>query len=407
MNQPMNVILAITGGIAAYKSAMLARLLVKQGHEVRVVMTKSACEFITPLTLQALTGNEVHTQLLDEQSEKAMGHIELAKWAEIILIAPASANCLASMNAGKADELLFAVILASKAYLVVAPAMNEIMWANPIVQNNRKNLQRLYSGRIQFIGPDSGEQACGDMGVGRMSEPEHIAASLLDLIESFKLTDSKHTMLKGQKIVITAGPTHEAIDPVRYITNKSSGKMGYALAEAANNLGAQVILISGPVAIECSNNIDLINVQSAQQMLQQALANINECDIFIGCAAVADYACSQVSKHKLKKLSEQKTMTLEFVKNPDILATVAQLPDGPFCIGFAAETQNIERYAKDKLERKKLDWIVANDVSKQNIGFNSDENQVTLFSKNKEITFDQMSKQQLAYSILKTVCTEN
>ena len=398
----MNIILGITGGIAAYKSAVLARLLVKQGHVVRVIMTRGACEFITPLTLQALTGNEVHTQLLDEQAEKGMGHIELAKWADKIVIAPASASCIANMQSGNASELLYAVMLASNASLIVAPAMNEIMWANPVVQKNIQQLSKLYAHRLEFVGPDSGEQACGDVGFGRMSEPEIIAG----VVSSSSCEASISQVLKGKKVVITAGPTQEPIDPVRYISNKSSGKMGYALAHAAKQMGANVVLVSGPVNIDCPAGIDRIQVESAKDMLQQVLANINDCDIFIGCAAVADYACSQVSEHKLKKTDASSTMLLELVKNPDILATVAQLPNKPFCVGFAAETQNVEQYATMKLQKKNLDWIVANDVSNNEIGFNSDDNQVTLFSKNGALKLEKMSKQKLAYSILNAVCTE-
>ncbi|MCJ8312031.1 MAG: bifunctional phosphopantothenoylcysteine decarboxylase/phosphopantothenate--cysteine ligase CoaBC [Saccharospirillaceae bacterium] len=398
----MNIILGITGGIAAYKTASLARLLVKQGYSVRVVMTAGACEFITPLTFQALTGNAVHTTLLDEQAEKGMGHIELAKWADKIIVAPASANSIASMCSGSANELLYAVILASKAKLFIAPAMNEVMWANPVVQKNIQELKKMYVDKIQFIGPDAGEQACGDVGYGRMSEPEYIVEFVSRLNEQITVEQ----ILVGKKVMITAGPTQELIDPVRYITNKSSGKMGYALAIAAQKMGAQVILVSGPVNLKCPENIAIINVQSAKQMLQQALANINDCDIFIGCAAVADYACSQVSEHKLKKIDGQSTMTLELIKNPDILASIAQLPNKPFCVGFAAETQNVEQNAKIKLEQKNLDWIVANDVSKSEIGFNSDDNQVTLISKEKTLQFKKMSKQKLAYSILNAVCTD-
>jgi len=397
----MKIILGVTGGIAAYKSATLARLLIKQGHCVRVIMTEGACEFITPLTFQALTGNEVHTRLLDEQAEKGMGHIELAKWANQIVVAPASANSLALMCSGVASELLYAVILASKAKLLIAPAMNEVMWANPIVQRNIQTLTSLYHQQIQFIGPDKGEQACGDLGFVRMSEPEAIADFVLALNDGLGIEQT----LAGKKIVITAGPTHEPIDPVRYISNKSSGKMGYALALAAQKMGANVVLVSGPVNIECPENVKLVRVQSAKQMLQQVLVNITDCDIFIGCAAVADYACSQVSEHKLKKIPDQSTMTLELIKNPDILASVAQLLEKPFCVGFAAETQNVEQYAKIKLKQKEVDWIVANDVSKNEIGFNSDDNQVTLFSKGSTVQFEKMSKQKLAYSILNTVCS--
>ncbi|BCE00724.1 bifunctional phosphopantothenoylcysteine decarboxylase/phosphopantothenate--cysteine ligase CoaBC [Marinicellulosiphila megalodicopiae] len=400
----MRIILAITGGIAAYKSAVLARLLVKQGHDVRVIMTQNACEFISPLTLQALTGKEVHTTLLDEQAEKGMGHIELAKWAEVILIAPATANCIATLNAGLAPELLYAVILASRAKLWVAPAMNELMWQNPVVQHNLSQLRKMYAHRWHTIGPDSGEQACGDVGLGRMSEPETIAQFVLDQLDD-KPADA--LFLQSKHVVITAGPTEELIDPVRFISNKSSGKMGYALAEAASKMGAKVTLISGPVNIEAPKNIQLVKVQSAKQMLQQVMNIINECDIFISCAAVADYACSQVSEHKLKKQNDQPILTLELIKNPDILATVGKLPSKPFCVGFAAETQNVEQYARTKLVQKNIDWIVANDVSKEGIGFNSDDNQVTLISHDKTMKLKKMTKQKLAYTILETVCAVN
>lgn len=421
-----NVVLAITGGIAAYKSALFARLLIKAGFEVRVIMTTGAQAFITPLTLQALTGNEVHTSLLDEQAEAGMGHIELAKWADLVVIAPASANTLARLAMGMADDLLTTVCLATTAPVIIAPAMNQQMWAHPAVTLNVQTLQDM---NYQIIMPASGEQACGDVGAGRLPEPE----DLLEQIQLVVAQQSTPQLLAGKRVVITAGPTVEAIDPVRYLSNHSSGKMGFALAAACRNAGAEVILIAGgKVALSTPLNVTRIDVLSAEQMLIAAkqcvdgshLAlpaldmsqnaqqshdhshehnhehNHEDCDceleelpgatrapiennrvvadIFIATAAVADYRTEEAAPQKIKKTQE--TMSLNLVKNPDILATISLANPQLFVVGFAAETQEVEHYARGKLIAKDLDMIACNDVSRSDIGFASDDNAMQVFS---------------------------
>jgi phosphopantothenoylcysteine decarboxylase/phosphopantothenate--cysteine ligase len=385
------ILLGISGGIAAYKSAELVRRLQDLGADVRVVMTKAAQEFITPLTLQALSGNPVHTDLLDPEAEAAMGHIELARWADCILIAPATADCIARVVQGKGDDLLTTVCLASRCPLAVAPAMNQAMWHNPTTQ---ENLKILVDRGVRQFGPDSGGQACGDVGYGRMSDPDELALAVTSLF-------STRTM-EGKNIVITAGPTREAIDPVRYISNHSSGKMGYALAQAAVDAGAKTILISGPTALPVPDHVTCVNVNSAKEMLEASLRSLSECDIFIASAAVADFRPVDIAQHKIKK-SGQETMTIEMVKNPDIVATVASNDRRPFVVGFAAETQNCIAYAKDKLKRKSLDMIVANDVSKVGIGFNSDNNVVTLITEDDVKALPENSKAQLAREILEAI----
>ncbi|MGY8789807.1 MAG: bifunctional phosphopantothenoylcysteine decarboxylase/phosphopantothenate--cysteine ligase CoaBC [Pseudomonadales bacterium] len=355
------IILGITGGIAAYKAAELCRFLIKAGADVRVVMTNSAADFITPLTFQALSGNRVHTELLDEEAEAAMGHIELARWADLILVAPASANFIARLAQGRAEDLLSTLCLASTGTLAVAPAMNQGMWRNTNTQDNLKLIQE--KGVVVF-GPASGEQACGDTGPGRMQEPADIARAAADLFETGTLA--------GINITITAGPTREAIDPVRYISNHSSGKMGYALARAAMEAGANVVLISGPVALDPPPRVKLVTVESASQMLDAC--KVVPGDIFISVAAVADYRPEQSATEKIKKTEE--TMILTMVKTPDILATLSLSYDRPFCVGFAAETENLEEYACKKLQDKKLDLIFSNNASDT---FNSDSALVTAY----------------------------
>ncbi len=344
------VLLGITGGIAAYKSAELTRLLTKAGAEVRVVMTQSATEFITPLTLQALSGNRVHTTLLDTEAEAGMGHIELARWPDLVLIAPTSANFIAKISEGKADDILSTVLLATKAPIAIAPAMNQAMWSN---QATQQNLQTLQQRGIAIFGPGSGEQACGDVGLGRMLEPEQILAMSAALFDE--------GLLAGLRIVITAGPTQEAIDPVRYISNRSSGKMAYALATEAAQAGAQVTLISGPVALATPERVKRIDVISAQEMLEASIACAPACDVFIGVAAVADYRPAQFAEQKIKKSDD--TMHLELTKNPDIITAIAALEKRPFTVGFAAETNSIEQHGAEKLARKKLDLLFANDAN--------------------------------------------
>ncbi|MDF9434705.1 bifunctional phosphopantothenoylcysteine decarboxylase/phosphopantothenate--cysteine ligase CoaBC [Chromohalobacter israelensis] len=361
------VLLGISAGIAAYKSAHLARLLKKAGCEVRVVMTEGAQAFITPLTLQALTGEAVRTSLLDPEAEAGMGHIELARWAELILVAPATADVMARLAHGHADDLLTTLCLASDAECIMAPAMNQAMWAHPATQANVATLHRL---GWRLLGPDGGEQACGDVGPGRMREPE---ALLAELAEAPVVRDAE-----ALRVTITAGPTREALDPVRYLSNHSSGKMGYALAEAWARRGAQVRLISGPVTLAAPTNVERVDVTSASEMLSAAEKSAAESDIFIGCAAVADYRADTVAEHKLKKADASDTMTLTLVKNPDIVATIAARSPRPLVVGFAAETRDLERYARDKLTRKGMDIIVANDVSSAGLGFGADDNAALL-----------------------------
>ena len=384
------VLLGITGGIAAYKAAELVRILKKAGAEVRVVMTTGAMEFITPLTLQALSGNPVHHELLDSAAEAGMGHIELARWADLVLVTPASANFIARLTNGMGDDLLTTICLATDAPVALAPAMNQAMWRDPVTQNNIGHLIDLKGSKLYIFGPAEGSQACGDIGPGRMLEPETIALMAADLFET--------GLLSGKHVVITAGPTREAIDPVRYISNHSSGKMGYALAVAARDAGARVTIISGPVTIPAPDHITVIPAYSAREMLETSLAQLGQCDIFIAAAAVADYRPIAPEAEKIKKSSE--TVELTLVKNPDVVATVANHELRPFTIGFAAETQDIDTYARGKLVSKNLDMIVANDVSRSDIGFNSDENAVTVFWNQNQQSFEPRSKSALAAELI-------
>lgn len=387
------IVLGITGGIAAYKSAELTRLLKGAGADVRVVMTPSATEFITPLTLQALSGHPVHLHLLDTEAEAGMGHIELAKWADLILVAPASANFMARLASGHGDDLLTTVCLATDAPICLAPAMNQAMWRDSGTQDNTNKLR---SRGIKLFGPDVGEQACGDTGPGRMMETVDLVMLTSEQFENGSLT--------GKTVYITAGPTREPLDPVRYISNHSSGKMGFALAEAAIEAGATVKLISGPVTIQAPDRVELVKVESADDMLNASLEGIERCDIFIAAAAVADYRPTAVAEHKIKKGSEE-IMELHLVKNPDIVATVASHSSKPFTIGFAAETKDVLSYARGKLERKKLDLIIANDVSRTDIGFNSDDNAVTVISATEVTDIPQASKRKLAGRLIEIIST--
>ncbi|WP_019029302.1 bifunctional phosphopantothenoylcysteine decarboxylase/phosphopantothenate--cysteine ligase CoaBC [Colwellia piezophila] len=365
--QDKKIVLGITGGIAAYKIPELVRRLKDHGADVRVVMTEGAKAFITPLTLQAVSGNHVADSLLDSQAELAMGHIELAKWADLIIIAPATADIIARITAGMANDLLSTLCLATSAPIAIAPAMNQQMWHAKATQ---ENINTLLQRGVHVWGPGAGEQACGDIGLGRLLEVSELVTLSCDFFaEKF---------LQGQHWVITAGPTREAIDPVRYISNHSSGKMGYAIANAALNAGAQVTLISGPVNITAPVGCDLIQVISAEQMHKQALTCAPQATTFVACAAVADYRVADIASEKIKKDSEN--MQLSLVKNHDIVADVAKLVKKPFMVGFAAETQNVEHYARGKLKRKNLDLIAANDVAKSGQGFNSDNNALTLYS---------------------------
>jgi len=386
-----NILLCVTGGIAAYKSAEIIRLFKKNGADVRVVMTESAKEFITPLTLQAVSGNEIHDSLLDVKAEYAMGHIELAKWADIILIAPCTAETIAKITHGRADDLMGAIILASKASVFIAPAMNMNMWLD---QSTQENCKKLSSRSISIIGPADGEQACGDIGPGRMVEPENI----IELISS----SIKIGPLAGKVITITAGPTREQIDPVRFISNNSSGKMGYALAEAAIEAGALVNLISGPVSIDANKSASLYKINSASEMLEKVDELMPNTDIFIGCAAVSDFKPSHYNENKIKK-DDLNVIDLELKKNKDILSHVAKVYKSSYVVGFAAETQNIKENARKKLLNKKLNMIISNDVSDKSIGFDSDQNEVNLITKAESIFLKKDKKIRIAREILKII----
>ncbi len=382
------IIIGITGGIAAYKAAELVRRVQDCGAAVRVVMTPAATEFITPLTLQALSGHPVHTALLDPESEAGMGHIQLARWADAILVAPASADFMARLAQGQGDDLLTTVCLASQAPLLLAPAMNQAMWKNPATQANAETLRQR---GVQLWGPAEGVQACGDTGPGRMLEAEQLLTLLAGQFQS--------GILAGKRVLITAGPTREAIDPVRYISNHSSGKMGFALARACADAGAITTLIAGPVALPTPARVERIDVTSALEMYDAVLARAGDSDMVIAAAAVADFRPQLVASSKIKK-GDSDTMTLELVKNPDIVAAVAALPDKPFTVGFAAETDNVEQYARNKMAGKKLDAIIANDVSRDDIGFSSDDNAVLMFWHGGMQCFDKMGKQQLAVQLV-------
>ena len=390
MHKNHRILVGVTGGIAAYKSPDLVRRLMERGAEVRVVMTAGATEFITPLTMQAVSGHPVYQHLLDTDAESGMGHIELARWAEMIVVAPATANFMAKLAAGRADDLLSALVLASTAELVLAPAMNQQMWQSRATQDN---LRTLTEREIRIIGPGDGDQACGEVGPGRMTEPDQIAQQLLG--------DGTPQLFAGQHFVITAGPTWEAIDPVRGITNHSSGKMGYAMARAALDYGAKVTLVSGPVSLEAPDGANCIHVRSTQQMLDSVMKEISGADVFIAVAAVADYRPARTAEQKIKK--KDKTMSIELVRNPDILAEVAALDNAPFCIGFAAETENLLENAQLKLDAKKLDMIVANNVAGEEGAFGSDTNAVTLIHKGGSVSLERNDKYGLSAQILRSI----
>ncbi|PTO86041.1 MULTISPECIES: bifunctional phosphopantothenoylcysteine decarboxylase/phosphopantothenate--cysteine ligase CoaBC [Vibrio] len=384
------ILLGISGGIAAYKCAELTRRLIERGAQVQVVMTNAAKEFITPLTMQAVSGRPVSDSLLDPAAEASMGHIELAKWADLVLLAPATADLIARMTAGMGNDLLTTLLLATDAPVAVSPAMNQQMYSHPATQENIATLKRR---GCEIWGPAAGEQACGDVGMGRMLEPMQLVHRCEDFFQPKPLA--------GRSVLITAGPTREAIDPVRYITNHSSGKMGYALAEAAAKQGATVTLISGPVSLATPNKVNRIDIDSAQQMFDAVTANAAQHDIFISCAAVADYRPETIADQKLKKVDGKDDMTIQMVKNPDIVASVASMTEGrPFTVGFAAETQDVEKYARGKLERKNLDMICANDVSVEGQGFNSSSNELHLYWKDGDKSLPLDSKDTLGFQIL-------
>jgi phosphopantothenoylcysteine decarboxylase/phosphopantothenate--cysteine ligase len=391
------IILGVCGGIAAYKSAELVRRLVEVGAQVQVVMSAHAQSFVSALTFQALSGRAVRHSLFDETAEAAMGHIELARWADVILIAPATANTIAKLAHGLADNLLTTLCLASRAPIAVAPAMNQAMWENSTTQHN---MQLLKTQHFALFGPGVGEQACGETGAGRMLEPLEIRS----LLEA--LCSKKTQLLSGKQVLLTAGPTQEAIDPVRYISNHSSGKMGFALAEAARNAGAEVVLVCGPTKLSPPPGIEVCRVKSAEEMLAKVLKHSMASDIFISVAAVADFRLKEVKAEKIKKSADEMTLTL--VKNPDILATVAKLETlRPFCVGFAAETNNLSQYAQQKLKLKNLDMIAANLVSTENNVFNNDHNALEVYTrKGDHISLGNTTKTALAKQLIELIAAQ-
>jgi phosphopantothenoylcysteine decarboxylase/phosphopantothenate--cysteine ligase len=383
------ILLGVTGGIAAYKSADTVRRLREAGAEVRVVMTAGAAEFITALTLQAVSGHPVYQHLLDTDAEAGMGHIELARWADAVLVAPASANFMARLAQGRADDLLSAVCLATESPVAVAPAMNQQMWNNSATQ---ANLATLKKNVIRIFGPAEGSQACGEVGPGRMLEPAELVTLMADLFTAGELD--------GLRVVVTAGPTWEAIDPVRGLTNRSSGKMGYAVAQAAMEAGANVMLISGPTALPDPERVHTVRVESAQEMHDAVHAQIADADIFIGVAAVADYRPARTVGEKIKKTEAK--MTFELERTPDILASVAALKPAPFTVGFAAETENIEQHARQKLEAKKLDLVAANRVG-ADLGFGTDENSLLLVEPGAVTELPMQPKAKLARALVRHI----
>ncbi len=387
------IVLGIGGGIAAYKCADLTRRLIERGADVRVVMTNAAKEFITPLTMQAVSGHPVSDSLLDPAAEASMGHIEIAKWADLILLAPATADLIARVAAGMGNDLLTTVCLATDAPVAIAPAMNQQMYRAVATQENLTTLTRR---NHPIWGPASGEQACGDIGMGRMLEPLQLVALIEDHFAEGDLV--------GSSFLITAGPTREAIDPVRYLTNHSSGKMGYAIAEAAAKRGANVTLVSGPVNLPTPANVTRVDVQSAEDMHAAVQHHAGKHQIFIACAAVADFKPASAANQKMKKQDGHDEMTLTLVKNPDIVAAVAAMKDNrPFTVGFAAETQDVEQYARGKLEKKNLDLICANDVSQQGQGFNSDQNALHLYWPNGDKALPLANKSDIGHQLVSEI----
>ena len=389
------ILLGISGGIAAYKTPHLVRLLRQADAEVQVVMTRGAHQFVTATTLQAVSGRPIRDDLWDDAAERSMGHIELARWADVVLVAPATADVLARLAMGRADDLLTTLCLASRAPLLLAPAMNHVMWEHPATQ---RNVRTVLSDGARLLGPDHGDQACGEFGPGRMQQPETLVAAL-----EAHFTPTKRT-LEGKRVLITAGPTVEAIDPVRYISNRSSGKQGYAMAVAARAAGAEVVLISGPVTLTAPFGVQLVAVTSAAQMYDAVINRVDHCDVFIGVAAVADYRPEHIETQKIKKADNKaRGLTLNLVENPDIIASVAKLAHKPLIVGFAAETHAALEHARDKRLRKGLDIIVVNDVSDKTIGFDSDKNAATLIWSDGEISFPRQSKKDLADAIIESI----
>lgn len=385
--QHRRVLLGVTGGIAAYKAAEILRQCQIMGAEVRVVMTPAATEFITPLTFQALSGSPVHTQLLDAEEEAGMGHINLARWADVILVAPASADFIARFASGMADDLLTTLLLASEKTVMLAPAMNRAMFDD---LNTQKNIRQLESQGVIILGPAEGVQACGEVGMGRMLEPEALADAVAEHFQTGELA--------GLNVLLNAGPTREAIDPVRYISNHSSGKMGFSLAQACVEAGAHVTLVAGPVHIPTPSGVERIDVISANEMAKAVMSKSKQADIFIASAAVVDYTPVEIADNKIKKSASEMQLTL--VKTTDILTNVATEDESTFCVGFAAETDNLEVYAKDKLERKSLDMIAANWIGRDSGGFNSEYNALSVYWENGFQELDSMPKPELARELV-------
>jgi phosphopantothenoylcysteine decarboxylase/phosphopantothenate--cysteine ligase len=391
VSTPRRVLLGVSGGIAAYKAAELLRLLQQVGHDVRVVMTRAAMEFVRPLTFQALSGKPVHSDLLDPNAEAAMGHIELARWAERIVITPASADVIARLAHGQADDLLAAVCLASEAPIAIAPAMNRAMWAHAATA---ANLRMLQSRGVHVWGPDEGVQACGEVGPGRMLEPVELAARMQAWLAP--------GALQGVRVVVTSGPTHEPLDPVRYLGNRSSGRMGHAVAAAAAEAGAAVTLITGPVALPDPPGMrEVVRVKTAQDMHAACMASAAETDLFIAVAAVADFRPVAPAAHKIKK-GRAEGISIELVRNPDILADMAALPSAPFTVGFAAETENLAEYAQAKLREKGVQMIAANHVS-ANEGFEAEDNALTLFTAQGQEEIPRAAKTELARQLIQRI----
>lgn len=386
-----NIILGVSGGIAAYKTPELVRRLRDRGAKVQVVMTRSANEFVTETSLQAVSGLPVRQNLWDKDAEAAMGHIELARWADEVVIAPATAEIIARLAAGSAPDLLTTLCLATNAPIVLAPAMNHVMWGNSAVQ---ENVDKLVARGVRILGPDEGDQACGETGPGRMMQPDAIAAAVM---VSSLVSASEGSPLAGKTVMVTAGPTREAMDPVRFISNRSSGKMGYALAVAARRAGANVILISGPVILEVPTDVRLVSVESAGDMLAATHENIEDVDIFIATAAVSDYHPVEIKDNKIKK--DAGNLSLELTRSADILASVASLNDGPFTVGFAAETEKLREHAMAKLKQKNLNMIVANLVG-GDLAFGKDQNAVEVYWRNGEQSFPMTSKTSLAQELV-------
>ena len=382
-----NCLLIVTGSIAAYKTPDIVRRMRDQGADVRVVLTSAATEFVTPLALQAVSGNEVRQDLFDHQAEAGMGHIELARWADAIVIAPASADYIAKLSKGSADDLSTAICRASEAPILIAPAMNQQMWENSFT---KEALDVLLQKGFCVCGPDSGSQACGETGLGRLVEAEILIESIANLFNSGSMAKLR--------VMVTAGPTREYIDPVRYLTNQSSGKMGYALARAACEAGANVMLISGPTNLEAPKGVGIEYVSSAKEMASLVSEDIGEIDIFIGCAAVSDYSPEEASDQKIKK--GDSTLSLRLIPTKDILSGVAGLTNAPFTVGFAAETEELERFARDKMTKKGVDMIAANLVGKNDLGFNSDDNELTVFWQNESHLLEKQPKEQLARKLV-------